>query len=361
MVATAPAREGEIIEHGQHAVQITEPDERKQIALMDRMDLQQAMAELQGDVIQTFVYIAKGKRQLSYAGIKEAARLYKNVDFGATATPLADGAWMITSYAHNMADNLRCSLPMPYPAFNPANPGESIEYRANLSKSVRNALAAVLPVAWLNQMINTWLEQQQGGRQVQQAPRRETAAQSAPERQVIHERVTPTNDPGMAALRTELAEWFERYPDAKARAEEAVRAANAGGGLSDVAVRKAVTALRQRAADEEAQRQDAAQEAAVTDISAEERLAGALEVARATVTTLRGKRGGPNAGDYEGIRVLLREIQACAPLPDDVDPKAIPPRELLNALRARVLVAESDKTPDEARQAIQEADDNIPF
>jgi hypothetical protein len=152
-----------IVAGGAHELVITEPDKERSIILMDRLDLEQAMAELRGEVVSKFVYMAQGKRQLSYAGIKEAARLYRNVHFGACATPLPDGSWMITSYAHNMADNTRVDYPMPYPAFDPSKPQEAIAFRATLSKSLRNALAAVLPITYLEAMIGRWIEQQGGG------------------------------------------------------------------------------------------------------------------------------------------------------------------------------------------------------
>lgn len=154
-----------------HALTIRADDEGQAILMMDRYDLEQALAELKGDVIEQFVYIVPGrsytnragrkvvipdKRQLSYAGIKEAARLYKNVAFGANATPVGDGSWMITSWAHNIADNVRVEYPYPYPAFNPADEKQSIDFRATVSKAMRNALAAVLPIAYLTAMIQRW-------------------------------------------------------------------------------------------------------------------------------------------------------------------------------------------------------------
>lgn len=166
----------DLVPVGEHGLMVPDVGEKQAIVLMDRTDLDQAMAELRGEVVAQFVYVAKGKKQLSYAGIKEAARLYRNVHFGATATPLPDGGWMITSYAHNLADNTRVDYPMPYPPFDPADPAQSIEFRATLSKSLRNALAAVLPIAYLNSMIARWMDQQGGG---QQGTRRDGSAATA--------------------------------------------------------------------------------------------------------------------------------------------------------------------------------------
>ncbi len=207
---TAEQTQGEqeiIVAGGAHELVITAPDTQASIMLRDRLDLEQAMAELSGSGVHKFVYSAQGKRQLSYAGIKEAARLYRNVHFGATATPLPDGSWMITSYAHNMADNTRVDYPMPYPAFDPSNPQEAIAFRASLSKSLRNALAAVLPITYLEAMISRWIEQQgaRGGQASTPAPARR---QSAPATRVQE---TPdiapaTRDALMAAISPLLAE-----------------------------------------------------------------------------------------------------------------------------------------------------------
>jgi hypothetical protein len=179
-----------------HAVTIHAEDEGQAILMMDRYDLEQALAELKGEVIEQFVYLVPGKnytnkagrkvvvpekRQLSYAGIKEAARLYKNVAFGANAAPLADGRWMITSWAHNIADNVRVEYPYPYPAFDPADDRQSIEFRATVSKAMRNALAAVLPIAYLTTMIQKW-DARHDGRVQQRSPTTAAAPTPAPRR-----------------------------------------------------------------------------------------------------------------------------------------------------------------------------------
>lgn len=173
----------ELQQVGSRELIIDERDEAKSIVMMDRLDLEQAMAELRNEVVAKFVYMAQGKRQLSYAGVKEAARLYKNIHFGATAQQMPDGSWVLSPFAHNLADNLSCTLPLPYPSFNPGNIQESIAFRANLSKSVRMALAAVLPITYIEAMISRWSEQQGGQRQPVEQARNVTPRQLRPEPQ----------------------------------------------------------------------------------------------------------------------------------------------------------------------------------
>lgn len=153
-------------------------DDQQAVLLLDTLDMEQAMAEIRGDVLETFVYVVKGrtytnkrgeavvipdKQQLSYAGVKEAARLYKNVRFGARVDMMPDGSWMITAWAHNLRDNLMVEYPWPYPAFDSSKSDQSIEFRATVGKAMRNALANSLPVAYVNKMVQLWLEQQGKG------------------------------------------------------------------------------------------------------------------------------------------------------------------------------------------------------
>jgi hypothetical protein len=207
-----------IVAGGAHELMIREPDKERALALMDRLDLEQAMAELRGDVVARFVYTVPGgwdkknncklpdKRQLSYAGVREAARLYKNVHFGATAQQQPDGSWLITPFAHNLADNLSCSLPLPYPAFNPASVNESIAYRAALSKAIRMPLAAVLPITYIEAMISRWTEQvQQPGpgqpRNVTPLRQNQQAAPASPATHATAEDIAPsTREQLMAAI-----------------------------------------------------------------------------------------------------------------------------------------------------------------
>jgi hypothetical protein len=213
-----------IVAGGAHELMIREPDKERALALMDRLDLEQAMAELRGDVVARFVYTVPGgwdkknncklpdKRQLSYAGVREAARLYKNVHFGATAQQQPDGSWLITPFAHNLADNLSCSLPLPYPAFNPASVNESIAYRAALSKAIRMPLAAVLPITYIEAMISRWTEQVQQPGPGQ--PRNVTPMRQAQAQRTTGDDVAPsTREQLMAAISPLLRD----DPDAAAK------------------------------------------------------------------------------------------------------------------------------------------------
>ena len=229
-----------VVTSGTHELMIREPDKERAIALMDRLDLEQAMAELRGDVVARFVYTVPGgwdkknnctlpdKRQLSYAGVREAARLYKNVHFGATAQQQPDGSWLITPFAHNLADNLSCSLPLPYPAFNPASVNESIAYRAALSKAIRMPLAAVLPITYIEAMISRWTEQAGTPAQPRQprnvtpmrhnrpAPAQAQVAPGSPQGATVADIAPPTREALMAAI----AALLHDDPDAAGKLEK---------------------------------------------------------------------------------------------------------------------------------------------
>lgn len=346
-----------MIEQGRYALQIDEPDERKASLLMDRLDLDQAMAELRGEIVEQFVYIVPGrgqrppKQQLSYIGVKEAARLYKNVECGAKAAQQPDGTWLITAWARNLADNFGIEeYPSVYPAFNPRDKNEQLEFRGHVSKALRNALMVVLPVTYLNKMIERWLQQQRGGALGGGVGVAAGGSPAAP-------RLAAPVDPEMAALREELAGWYERYPDRKAQIAAYLREKGAGR-LGDEGVRTEVGKMRQRAADEQAAVDDAM---AAGQDDREQRLAGAVAIARRSVERLRGRKGGLHAGDYDGLRVLLKEIRTCDPRDDDPDPAALPPRELLPALERRLaLYAPAPEVEEEETAREGEADPGAP-
>lgn len=296
-----------VIEGTSRELVISEPDEQKAIVLMDRMDLEQALAELRGDVVSKFVYVAKGKRQLSYAGVKEAARLYRNVHFGATATPLADGSWMITSYAHNLADNTRVDYPMPYPSFNAADAQEAISFRANLSKSLRNALAAVLPISYLETMILRWVDQTTGKRpEPQRANPAATARNITPQGEPRELRpATPQGqaqtaaaDP-LAAQRAELAALIAFFPD--------VVAAMKGAVLADAKVPEALAKLRARKEAEPARWVASAGEL-LERYGAEAVPTSAEEIARCRAEVAAGQRLLPDIVEEDAAGMKAGEL-----------------------------------------------------
>lgn len=347
-----------IVAEGQHALVVNEPDAKRAMALMDRQDLEQAMAEIRGEVLEQFVYVVKGgKKQLSYAGIKEAARLYRNVHFGATATPLPDGSWLITSYAHNLADNTRVDYPLPYPAFDPSNVEESIAYRANLSKSIRNALAAVLPVTYLNTMITRWMEQRGGSGRPQGGTGQGSNVRSLPARQ---QQATPAQ---LDELRAEVSRKLASDPKAREILPKGPEHMNEAELVKTNAWldRRAAAAEREQA-EAAAQAQEAAEIGEAIDPKSPALLERAITDARALVAdiTANAAKGRPHAGDFDRMRDALVVLQHTDPQPADQDYDKIPAPELLPYLKARLAGYEQEAIEGTVETG-EEGDDARPF
>jgi hypothetical protein len=348
-----------IVAEGQHALVVNEPDAKRAMALMDRQDLEQAMAEIRGEVLEQFVYVVKGgKKQLSYAGIKEAARLYRNVHFGATATPLPDGSWLITSYAHNLADNTRVDYPLPYPAFDPSNVEESIAYRANLSKSIRNALAAVLPVTYLNTMITRWMEQRGGSGRPQGGTGQGSNVRSLPARQ---QQATAAQ---LDELRAEVSRKLANDPKAREILPKGPEHMNEAELVKTNAwLDRRAAAAEHEQAEAAAQAQQAAEIGEAIDPKSPALLERAIADARALVAdiTANAAKGRPGAGDYDRMRAALIDIQGLDGWEGDKDPNTIAKDEILPYLKARLAGYEEEAALGTMESTEGDGDEQHPF
>src|SRR3990167_2917252 len=94
------------------AVKVIEGDDSEIYKLMEREDERQILKlELFEETVKALVYDAKGKKTLTYRGVLECARAYKNLHFGIER--IEEDKENITAYAycHNIADNIRVVLP----------------------------------------------------------------------------------------------------------------------------------------------------------------------------------------------------------------------------------------------------------
>lgn len=158
--------------------------------------------------------------------------------------------------------------------------------------------------------------------------------------------VVPPAPQEMAELRKELTQWFAQYPDAK-QAADALLAKEGKREHGPNRIREMVGRLRKRAADEEA---------AISGNTTEQ-LAQAVESGRRLLVTVAGRpREQPIKGDVIAARTILKEIQRCEPLADDLAVDGLEDKEVVPALSTRILVANQQQR---GHAAVADADEDL--
>jgi hypothetical protein len=149
--------------------------------LIESNDEEAMIRELDGAVIQACVYRNKqGEAVLSYAGIKEVARNYKNIhlsvlqaecvmikDWDDDLGSLVDvPCWVAKCSANNLKDNIRDESVIFQPVLvkRKSKDGKPAGHYVNqfaaqmaISKAKRNAIKAVVPTAYIEKMIQGFL------------------------------------------------------------------------------------------------------------------------------------------------------------------------------------------------------------
>lgn len=142
----------------------------KAFELMDAEDEKQIVdAKLFDETINSLVYDLKGKKVLTFTGVMEAARRYKNVDCGTSRieTIKDDKGRIITyrayGYAINHRDKLRMELAVEQPVKAPigargAIVKDSFALQKAQSKAIRNCIVKIIPANHFQAMIKLYLE-----------------------------------------------------------------------------------------------------------------------------------------------------------------------------------------------------------
>ncbi len=149
--------------------------------LIESNDEEAMIRELDGAVIQACVYRNKqGEAVLSYAGIKEVARNYKNIhlsvlqaecvmikDWDEDLEKIVDvPCWVAKCSANNLKDNIRDESVIFQPVLikRKSKDGKPAGHYVNqfaaqtaISKAKRNAIKAVVPTAYIEKMIQGFL------------------------------------------------------------------------------------------------------------------------------------------------------------------------------------------------------------
>jgi len=170
-----------------------------EFSLMERRDEAQILAELQGQVIEEYFYVSKNKTIISYTGVKEISREYKNNVADLVDMRETDEAWIVTCKATDTERNItrlgvstQNKLEKVYQYTGPSGnrtrvkdaegkdvytlePDEFCLQKA-FSKSQRNAIKILLPVTIITKAIEAWQAQKKGGKTTTTKPRQEPAS-----------------------------------------------------------------------------------------------------------------------------------------------------------------------------------------
>jgi len=168
-------------------------------SIMERRDEAQILAEMEGQVIKEYFYVSpKGKTIISYTGVKEISREYKNNVADLVDMRETDEAWIVTCKATDTERNItrlgvstQNKLEKVYKYTGTSGnrtrvkdgegkdvytlePDEFCLQKA-FSKAQRNAIKTLLPVTIITKAIDAWQAQKKGGKTQTDKPRRESA------------------------------------------------------------------------------------------------------------------------------------------------------------------------------------------
>lgn len=121
--------------------------------------------EMTGELLQSLVYIGKdGKPVLSYAGIKEGARRFKNIRYGVSKVEETPEYIIAYGYAKNLADNIEIEIPKRQSKKLQLKDGSTVTdefaYEKACAKAIRNAIKGVIPIQYFQFMIKAFMEQE---------------------------------------------------------------------------------------------------------------------------------------------------------------------------------------------------------
>lgn len=121
--------------------------------------------EMTGELLQALVYIGKdNKPVLSYAGVKEGARRFKNIKYGVSRVEETPDYFIAYGYAINLADNVSIEVPKRQPKVKTLKNGEKITdefaFEVACAKAIRNAIKGVIPIQYFQALVQKFLEQE---------------------------------------------------------------------------------------------------------------------------------------------------------------------------------------------------------
>lgn len=154
-------------------------------SIVEKRDEAQIIAEMQGQVIEEYFYISKGKPIMSYVGVKEISRNYGNNDADLVDMKETETAWIVVCKATDLERNItrlgvstQLKLEKIYKYEGTGDSRKRVKDNSGayiftlepdefciqkaFSKSQRNALKAILPVTIITKAIEAWRDQKKG-------------------------------------------------------------------------------------------------------------------------------------------------------------------------------------------------------
>lgn len=154
-------------------------------SIVEKRDEAQIIAEMQGQVIEEYFYMSKGKPIMSYVGVKEISRNYGNNDADLVDMKETETAWIVVCKATDLERNItrlgvstQLKLEKIYKYEGTGDSRKRVKDNSGayiftweldefciqkaFSKSQRNALKAILPVTIITKAIEAWKNQKKG-------------------------------------------------------------------------------------------------------------------------------------------------------------------------------------------------------
>lgn len=139
---------------GQRAFELMEAEDEKQIV----------NAELFEESVKALVYTpTQGPMTLTITGVFEAARRYKNIQFGIISSEKTQDGWLVKAWARNLADNIYneaiVEQPFRIPMGQQGLVKDPFALQKAQSKAKRNAVRQVIPINYFYAMLKRFLEE----------------------------------------------------------------------------------------------------------------------------------------------------------------------------------------------------------
>jgi len=136
-----------VIQSGENAYLVMEKEDEKQI-------VEQAVKE---DIIRDLIYqTSLGQKSLSYAGVLEAARLYKNLDYGISRIDQTVEEYTAYAFCHNLKDNTKITIAKSQSKHEIVKGMKRVDPFAMekaQSKAIRNAIKGVIPTVFIKNLL----------------------------------------------------------------------------------------------------------------------------------------------------------------------------------------------------------------
>jgi len=148
-------------------LELYEPKETEDFVALDRMDEEQIIRELSGELVTEYVYSFKqGGRTiigLSYAGVKACIHKMGNIEVDGLVIQDGEESYRAYCYALDKLRNIKVWGAFEQPKNLPNGKLDPFAYTKAVSKAQRNAMRALLPEPIIKALVREYLERQKKG------------------------------------------------------------------------------------------------------------------------------------------------------------------------------------------------------